>query len=280
MYEHFVFYYKELVETYNCDTLVDLSTGAWLDLDLVRSISRDSGMHVVLATGYYLDKWIDGYRPESFHNDPHEAIAEEVIRELTEGMKGTDIKAGIIKTAIRDIEDEGDRKLLKAAAIAQKETGVSISTHTLTPGDRIGTLNLLEGAGVPPGRIYLGHSDTNGGVAESLELAKRGCNMIYTIWGITKAFAGFIKEPLTENFTADIVAAMIKEGYIDHVLFSVDYLVTYHKNNFSYYLYDIPDRNPLYAFTFIVPKLKETGISQTDIDRMMIDNPRKMLLRI
>jgi hypothetical protein len=31
MYEHFVYYYKELVEKYNCKTIVELSTGAWLD---------------------------------------------------------------------------------------------------------------------------------------------------------------------------------------------------------------------------------------------------------
>jgi len=255
-----------------------------MDMGLAANIARDSGMNLVLSTGWYVDQYAKStldvcYRPPEFRDNTAETIAQGMIDDITVGMKGTGVKAGIIKIAVTDLGSGSDRKLLKAAAIAQRETGVSISTHTSPHSVRMGTLDYLEGAGVDPGRIYLGHSDAgNGGITESLALVKRGCSVLYTIWGIFNPNTiGWGGMPLARHFSSYVTAAMVDEGYADKVLFSIDYSVNYTNGDLYYSLYDIPERSPLYAFTYAVPQLKKLGVSQEDLDTIMIDNPRKML---
>ena len=283
-HEHFVAIYKELAEKYNCKTVVECSTSYWMDMELAVRIARESGINLVLSTGWYSDQYALSkldvcYRPPEFNDNPAEVIANVMIDELTVGMKGTDIKAGIIKIAVSDINSDSDLKLLKAAAITHKETGASITTHTVSIASRIGTLNCLEELGVDPKRIYLGHADGgNGSICESLLLVKRGCNLIFTIWGITNPdLIGWDDFPLPKNFSSHVMAALVDDGYADKMLFSIDYSVNYRDGGLKRSLYEIPERTSLYAFTHVVPQLKKLGVSQADIDKIMIENPRKML---
>lgn len=291
-YGHFVPIYRELVEKYNCRTVVELTprletiaagqsqlpqrSGNRTNFDLLREISQGSGMNIVLCTGYYLEY----SRPDSFKYRAACDIAGEMVDELVKGINGTDIKAGIIKIAINGLDSASDRKLLAAAAIAQKETGVSISTHTCSPSARLGALDFLEGAGVDPGRIYLGHADANSEIAEAISLVKRGCSLLYTVWGISDPkLIGWTKGPLPKHHSSYLVKALIDEGYAGRVLLSVDYAASYQSGRLVTDLYDIPGRTSLYAFTFVVPSLKRLGVNQPDIDRIMMENPKKMLLQ-
>lgn len=91
-----------------------------------------------------------------------------MVEEILGGINGTDIKAGIIKVAIDSIDSASDCKLLEAAAIAQLETGVGITTHTCSLDVRSEVLNYLERAGVDPSRIHLGHAGAKSDIAESV----------------------------------------------------------------------------------------------------------------
>jgi len=288
-YENLLPIYKELVEKHNCNTVVDVSTGYFIDIEQMRRLSKGSGMNIVLSTGWYVDNYTHAkreecYRPPFFRDNTAEVIAQAMIDELTVGMKGKDVKAGIIKVGMANLDHESDRKLLKAAAIAQKETGASITTHTCKQSERQGTLDFLEGAGVDPGRLYLGHADcTNGfldaGICESLRLVKRGCNLLFTLWGITNAsLIGWSNTPLPKHLSAYITTALVSEGYADNILLSIDYRLHYTNKKINCELYEIPERTPLYAFTYVVPQLKKLGVSQKDINKIMNSNPKRMLL--
>jgi predicted metal-dependent phosphotriesterase family hydrolase len=291
VYEHFVPIFKELVENYNCKTIVELSarlvanienthrspgTEKRKDFKLLQRISRDSGMNIVICTGFYKEHT----RPDYFNEWSVEKLADQMVEDLTVGIDGTEVRAGIIKVAIDDLCSASDKKLLKAAAIAQKKTGVSISSHTCTAQLRYGFLNFLEGAGVDPTRIYIGHCDANSDAEEEISLAKRGCKLLHTIWGITNpALIGWTKGILLRNQSAYMVKILIDEGYIDQVLASVDYGIYAIIDGFlKTNKYEINDRITTFAFTYIIPMLKRLGISQEEIDRIFIENPRKMLL--
>lgn len=278
MYNHYIPMYREIVEEYGCNTLIEHSPD-FIDLEMAQHISRESGMNIVLATGCYLDSWIEGYRPSWFHDNPPEKVAKRFIHDLTVGMKGTDIKAAYIKVAIAETIIPEDEKLLKAAALAHKETGVCISIHALNPETRLWGVNILEGAGVPPHKIFINHADAKGSVEESLMLVKRGFNLNYTIWGIVDAFKDFMPD-ITEEFSAHLTKKMIEAGYVNQILFSVDYQTSYsQEKGFDYFLYGIPKRDTRYAFSFILPRLKKVGVSQAQIEIMMKANPRKLMMR-
>lgn len=287
--DHFIPIYRELVKKYGCNTLVDLSPKRVANtantcrlpdgyrrsnLGLIKDISRESGMNIVTCTGFYREHT----RPEYFSHWECNRLADEMIRDITCGIEDSGVKAGIIKIAIDNMTSESDRKLLKAAALAQKETGVAITTHTCSPEVRAGVLNYLEGAGVNPSRIYLGHADANGDICESLILLSRGCNLLYTIWGITNpSLIGWNKGRVPKYYSSYLVKAAVDEGYAGQILMSIDYSSWFMDGKFRHDLYEIADRTPLYLFTFAVPAMAETGIAQTDIDRIMAENPGRML---
>jgi|GEM_PF-4979797 len=278
MYEHYIPMYRELVEKYNCDTLIEHSPD-FIDLEMAQKISRESGMNIVLATGCYIDGWLKGYRPDWFHQNSVEGVAEKFVRDLTVGMKGTNIKAAYIKSALAENILDVDKKLLEATALAQKKTGVSVSVHALNPETRLFALDTLENAGVPPHKVYINHADTRGSTEESLMLVKRGCNLNYTIWGINDFFRSFMPD-ITEDHSARLTVAMIEAGFIDRILFSVDYMISYdRKKGFDYFLYDVPSRNTLFNFTYVIPQLLKMGVGQEHIDHMMVNNPRGLLTR-
>lgn len=290
VYNHFVPLYRELVEKYGCQTLVEVSprlianipntcrlpdSHRRRDFKLLKDISRDSGMNIVLCTGFYRPHTRPGY----FFEWSAERLAAQMVEDLTCGIDGTDVKAGIIKVAVDDINTDSDRKLMKAAAIAQRETGAAVTTHTCTPENRMGLLNLMEGAGVDPDRIYLGHADANSDIRESMDLVKRGCHLLLTLWGIMNPqLIGWNNGTLLKHHSAYIVKALIDEGFLHQVLASVDYGVySLIDGVMETETYENPERTPAFAFTFIVPELKRLGISQEEIDTLLLHNPRNML---
>ena len=280
--------YNRLVGEFNCKTLVEVTPRMRPDPEypggkrgatrrdttsLYEEICEATGINVVLCTGFYIDRT----RPDYFYKATAASLAEEMIRDITAGIDNTGIKAGIIKIAISNLNDS-DRKLLTAAAIAQKETGAAITTHTCSRDHRLGTLDFLEGAGVDPGRIYLGHADANSDIGESLLLAQRGCNLLFTIWGISnKGSIGWSHGPLAKHHSVYLCKALVDEGHIDQLLVSVDGAANFKNGEIDAYLYDIPERDSTYAFTFIKPELEFIGFSKEQIDQIMIENPRRML---
>ena len=141
-------YLKEL----GCGTILDCTT-AWFgrDVGLLRELSEKSGLNVVANTGYY-GAANDRYVPPHAREESAEMLAARWIGEWRDGIDGTDVRPGLIKTAV----DEGplsaiDRKLVTAAAITHRETGLTISCHTSNnPGAAAEQLEILKEQGVSP----------------------------------------------------------------------------------------------------------------------------------
>lgn len=288
--EHYVPLYRRLAQQYGCRTVVELSPrlvaaefgDKWRtdgnrrdSLEIYAEVSRESGVDVVLCTGFYREF----SRPPYFYERSTAELADEMIRDISEGIDGSGVKAGIIKIALDSMDAAQNRKLLAAAAIAQKATGVAVSTHTCSDEVRFGTLNYLEGAGVDPSRIYLGHADSNSDIGEALALARRGCNLILTIWGITdEASIGWHHGQLPKSLSSYMARALLDEGYLGQLLVSVDYGASVKDGKLAPMLYGIDTRDSTFAFTYTVPLLKRMGFTQEQIDTVMKENPAKMLL--
>jgi predicted metal-dependent phosphotriesterase family hydrolase len=263
---------RQLVERYDCRTLVEVSPSGMRrsqELDVWAELSRRTGINIVPATGHY----VGPFRPKVFAGSSAAQVATEMISEITRGIEGTSYKAGIIKIAMGDF-DEADRKLCQAAAIAQKATGLSITTHTCSPQVRRGVLDYLEGAGVPPERVYLGHADDNATLPELLSLVQRGANVLLTIWGIQNPrLVGWTLPVLPKYHSPGLVAGLVAEGCGDRVLLSIDYAAGLEEP-----YYEVEGRNYLYMFTHVLGFLRQMGMGDRDIERLMRDNPRRMLL--
>lgn len=152
-------------------TIVDLTTmDLGRDIRVIEAASRGSGVNIVCATGTWLEI------PRAFRTAEPDDIARLYVREIREGIEGTGIRAGVIKVAhdIGGVTEAGEI-ILKAAARAQKETGVPIITHTWAP-ERVGDqqVRVFETEKVDLNRVCVGHSNDTADLDYLTGLLKNG----------------------------------------------------------------------------------------------------------
>jgi phosphotriesterase-related protein len=260
----------QLKQAYNegIRTIVDLTTlDLGRDIRLLEQVSRDSGVQIICATGTWLDI------PRSFCCATPDMVAALYIREITQGVEQTGIKAGIIKVANDKggVTPEGEI-ILRAAARAHKATGVPISTHTYAP-ERVGEqqIHIFEDEGVDLNGVYIGHCDDTTDTKYLTGLLRRGA------WvGLDRYPGGDIRGSLDWQARTKTVKKLIDAGYGHRIMLGHDRAV----NMTIISRKDMDARrkhNPdgyLFITRKVVPRLKELGVSQETIDDIMILNPR------
>ena len=251
-------------------TVVEVST-----LDLGRDVrtmeqaSRGSGVNIICATGIWRDI------PRVFWDATPEMIAPLFIREIQEGIEETGIKAGVIKVANDKggVTPEGEI-ILRAAARAQKATGVPIITHTWAP-ERVGEqqVRVFEDEGVDLDRVYIGHSNDTTDTDYLIGLLNRG------VWiGLDRFPGGQNGEtPEWEERTAT-TKKLIDAGFADRILLSHDWSPRLTPAN--------PEKqelrrqyNPdgyLFISRKVLPRLREMGVPTETTEQIMVDNPRRL----
>ena len=250
-------------------TIVDVTTiDLGRDIRLLEQVSRESGVHIICATGTWRDI------PRMFWSATPDMIAPLYIREIEEGIEGTGIKAAIIKVAndMGGVTPEGEI-ILRAAARAQKATGVPISTHTF-PRERVGEqqVKIFEDEGVDLNRVYVGHSNDTTDMDYLLGLLKKG------VWIGLDRYPG-TPSPENPNWEerTQTVKNLIDAGFGHRIMLGHDWSVT-----LSIATRETQERRRKYnpdGYLFIqhqvLPRLRELGASKDDINRIMVENPRR-----
>ena len=150
---------------------------------IVEVADRVPEVNVIMTAGYnrpyYMGRWAYAVSEADMIRD--------TVRDLTVGIDGTSIKAGIIKcgTEYNNFNDVG-QKLVRVAAAAHKETGRPIITHTTA-----GTMGYEQAAylmehGVAPRWIALSHMDRNADAPEHKRIAALGVYLGYDCFGKSK----------------------------------------------------------------------------------------------
>jgi phosphotriesterase-related protein len=239
--------------------ITDLSAPGWgRNPVALRRISRQAGVAVVCATGFY---W-----------DPFPAIAIEgtvgqlrdiMIAEIQAGIGGTDIRAGVIKVGTaRGEPDSVAERLFRAAVDAALATGAPIITHTSSPDQAAWHVRMLERSGMDMARVIISHLGAAADVAELVALARSGVFM-----GIDKI--SFPKGP-TNDQLADLVRDACARGLERQLILSSDLarrtLLRRHGG-----------RGYATVLADFVPMLRDRGIAPATIEIMLHDNPLRLL---
>jgi phosphotriesterase-related protein len=201
-------------------------------------------------------------------------VAPLYIREIEEGIEGTGIKAGIIKVAndMGGVTPEGEI-ILRAAARAQKATGVPISTHTWAP-EKVGEqqVRIFEDEGVDLNRVYVGHSNDSTDIDYLVGLLEKG------VWIGLDRYPGR-KTDVTPDWLGRTETAkkLIDAGYGHRIMMGHDWSVTLSiasKEMQAQRTKGNPD-GYLFITRNVVPKLKEMGATEEDIQNIFVNNPRR-----
>ncbi len=141
------------------------------DVEILRRLSDLTGLHILTNTGLYKEP----YLPSDSFTMTAEELAEKWIMEYEEGIDGTEIRPGFIKTAVNPGELVPiQRKVIKAAAITSASTGLTIATHTGAGVAAMEVLDILEEDGVNPDKWIYVHAQNEENHALIIEIAKRG----------------------------------------------------------------------------------------------------------
>lgn len=134
-------------------SLVELTPkGMGRDLSRIARIARDSGVQVIVGTGYYVARC---------HGD---AVAgrtvEDIAAELVADLTGPDPGAGVIGEIGISVEDHPDEwRVLDAALAASRQTGAPVFIHQTTTAPMRGILDHLERVATDTARLVLCHVD-------------------------------------------------------------------------------------------------------------------------
>jgi phosphotriesterase-related protein len=262
---------KEIVQakSYGLKTFVDATPiNLGRDIHMLRAASERAEIPILCSTGlyHYEEPWI------MFGKFEPDYLAELMLREISHGIQGTDSKPALIKCASDSMYKESDtnRGMLRAAAMASKESGVPITTHTDMYSNTQGLyqLDVLTGEGVAPHKIIIGHAFGPLDLEYLEAILKRGAYL-----GCDRAGG----EP-----TADLVRTLCRKGYGKQIMLSRDactasdcvFAFTRSRRNRAENVCAMTGAY-IPVFREFIPLLLERGLTQKQVDEMLIDNPRR-----
>jgi 5-phospho-D-xylono-1,4-lactonase len=231
------------------------------DIRKIRDVAdRVGDVHIVATAGYnrpwYMGRWL--------HAVAEDDMVRDTVRDLTVGIDGSGIKAGLIKAGSEyNAFTDGARKLFRVAARSHLETGAPIVTHTTGGTMGLEQAGFLIESGVAPHRIALSHMDRNVDADHHAQVAETGVYLGYDCFG--KAKYG------PDSALVALIRAMFDCGHAHRVLIGNDL------GRPSYWRAYGGGPGLDYVLTRFVPKLHAAGFSQADVDLLLVENPRRFL---
>jgi phosphotriesterase-related protein len=242
----------------------------------IRNLANQTGINVIMGCGFYLH----GGLPASIIDETEARLVEMVVEEIRSGVGDTGVRAGIIgEIGIRPAIEDWERKSLRVAAQAHRETGLPISVHVQAvptiPGftdspNGLAVLDLLEKNGVRPEKVIISHTDARIHMDYMKAIMDRGAYAEMDHVG--KEFyidsADFVMA--TDRDRVDAIAELVRSGYARRLLISQDIcfkteLVAYGGWGYAHILNNV------------VPMMVRRGIGRDAIHTIMVSNPADVL---
>jgi phosphotriesterase-related protein len=235
-------------------------------VDLFAEVARRSPVKLVASTGFFHDSWCPPH-PVGAALDL-DALTDLITREVTEGMGGTLIRAGLIKVATgKDRISAYEQKVLRAAARARRATGCPIITH-ITDSMALEQLDVFASEGVGADEVVISHVGfADDPIAEVDALLRRGANLSVDRIGHPVFFP--------DAHWLRLVGHAVRSGHVGQVMLSHDASVIAHGLEIA------SDENAWDDFTYIsrvfLPALRAEGITDANIHVMLEVNPQRVL---
>ena len=261
-----------LYKQYGGVSMVDAtSIGIARDPVGLARISRATGVNIVMGAAFY----VDVAHPSYVHQSSEEQLAEQIVRDVTEGVDGTGIRSGVIgEVGCSWPLTPGEHKVVRAAAIAQRATGAPILIH---PGrdeqSPLRIIEVLDGAGADLSRTIIGHLDRTVFEHSTLSaIGEAGCYFEWDLFGSEGAHYRLnpaIQHPNDGTKLSDI-SWLISEGYGEKIVVAHDICSRHRllKNGGHGYFYILAQ---------IVPMMRNRGFTEESIQNILVNNPASVL---
>lgn len=245
--------------------------GIGRDPEAMTRISESTGVHVVMGSGYY----VEPTHPAHVAGMSEDDITREIIREFTDGVGATGIRAGSIgEIGSSWPMTEAEAKVFRAAGRAQRELGCALTTH---PGRHAESpsqiIELLRSVGTDMDRIIIGHIErTTMDLDEQKRIADAGCYVQFDLFG-TEITATFPYQEFGIDIPNDAqrlvaIAGLAADGYGDRILVAHDVGSKHRTRRYGGVGYD-------HFLRDIVPWMEKRGLGPDLRDGIAEANPRR-----
>lgn len=224
----------------------------------VQEISENSNINFICSTGFYKQPFL----PEYVYTSSIEELSDLLISDIQKGMDGTNIRAkmlaeiGTSKSEMTSLE----KKVFESVIQAHKKTGVPISTHTTLGTFAKEQVKFLKEHGVNLSKVIIGHIDLSDNIRYIVDILEKGVYVAFDTIG-------------KNNYLPDLNRAKLLKklqdlNMLDKVFLSLDIS---RKSNMEF----MGGIGYSYLFDKFLPLLKEEGITDESIQKMLYENPRK-----
>jgi phosphotriesterase-related protein len=236
----------------------------------LRRIAGESRINIIMGCGYYTEEFL---APETWGKSV-EDLAGAIISDILEGADGTGIRSGIIgEMGCSYPWTETEKKTVRAAVIAQQETGAAINVHPgRHPQAPHEIARFIREAGGDPTRTIVGHIDRTIFDRETLlRLVETGCVIEYDFFGIESSYYPFQEIDMpNDGMRLNVIRDLIKEGHLSRILISQDICTKTRLQHYGGHGYR-------YIFDYILPMMKKKGFTDEELDAILVQNPRRLL---
>ena len=273
-----------LLREWGGGTIVDVTTpGIGRDPVGLARISRSSGVHIVMATGFY----VAATHPAYMVDKTADQLADIMKSEITDGAQliieghddwmerreETSTKAGIIKVGCTWPLEEREKRVLTAATQTQRECGVAITIHT--GRDQQSPLEIaefLQGAGADMSRVVLGHLDLRVQDMSILwELAELGSYLQFDLFGTESSFYASTQFDMPSDAQRlDRLVKLLEGDTASRLLISQDICTKHRLRKYGGHGY-------YHVLENVVPFMHKKGISADVIRQIIVENPAHVL---
>jgi predicted metal-dependent phosphotriesterase family hydrolase len=240
-------------------------TPAYIGRDprVLERLARETGLHILTNTGYYGAAG-DKFLPPHAFTETAGQLADRWVREAEGGIDGTGVRPGFIKIGVDPAEGSPkrlsgvDAKLVRAAGIASKRTGLTVASHTVQGTAALLQLELFREAGGDPAKFIYVHADGEKDLTFHRAVAKAGAWVEFDAVG-SRPVDDHLKQvlPLVEEYTARVLLSMDRGWYNAG-----------EPNGGA-----VRDYNPLPDV--FLPALREAGVSEKTVKQLTVDNPAR-----
>jgi phosphotriesterase-related protein len=248
------------------DTIIDATTfDLGRDVSLLAEIARKTNVNIIACTGWWMNlpQYLAGTSPDLY--------ADLFVREIQEGIAGTGIKAGILKSAADygGVTANGEI-MLRSVARAHRRTQVPIMLHSYAP-EQVAKrqLAILKDEGVDLKRVAVDHVNDTRDMEYITWILEQGC------------YIGMDRYPglnLSARARTETLKWLIDAGWADHLLLSHDFGLA---TPLTFYPPDVKESiekgNPygyLYIKKVVFTQLSEMGVDEAVMNALCVNGPR------
>jgi phosphotriesterase-related protein len=259
-----------LVKPFGVNCVVDATP---VDLgrnpEALLSLARRLDLHIVMGAGWYLE----ASHRRHIGDLSVDEIAQDIVRECVAGVGDTGIRPGIIgEIGTNAPSTPSELAVVRAAGEAGVQTGRAVSIH-LHPwgseGEKV--VSAVLGTGLPADRVLLNHMTTAALDSRYLgSMLDRGVNLAFDLFGFDHSLLGEGRYAPSDWDVAHAIASLVEAGHVDRIFMSQDVGVRTRLHKYGGWGYD-------HLVGHVVPLLARAGVEEADIERMLVDNPRRLL---